>query len=70
MKKKDMPRLSKAKNPKSENTEMYRLYRMNPLYFWRWSYYLIVSKDFKYKDWKEIESNRIPYDPDNVGQQF
>lgn len=65
-----MPRLSKAKNPKSENTEMYRLYRMNPLYFWRWSYYLIVSKDFKYKDWKEIESNRIPYDPDNVGQQF
>ncbi|MBL1407342.1 hypothetical protein [Sphingobacterium faecale] len=56
--------------PKEGTTEMYRLYRLNPLYFWRWSYYLIVSKDFKYKDWKEIEPNRVPYDPDNIGQQF
>lgn len=59
-----------SKNPTNENTEMYRLYRMNPLYFWRWSYYLIVSKDFKYKNWKEIEPNRIPYDSKNIVQEF
>lgn len=61
---------SRIPPPKEDNTEMYRLYKMNPLCFWRWSYYLIVSKDFKYKDWKEIEPNRAPYDSDNIGQQF
>jgi len=46
-----------------ENVEIYRLYRMNPVYFWRWSYYFLVSKQYRYKNWKEIEPNRVPYDP-------
>jgi len=45
-----------------ENVEIYRLYRMNPLCFWRWSYYFLVSKKYRYKNWKDIEPNRIPYE--------
>jgi len=56
---------------REENEEVFRLYRLNPLYFWRWSFYLIVSKDFRYKNWeRDIEPNRVPYDSKNTGQDF
>ncbi len=54
----------------NKDDELYRLYPLNPLYFWRWSFYLLVSKDFKYKKWDKIESNRVPYDPENIMQDF
>lgn len=57
-------------SPTEPNKEVFRLYRINPLCFWRWKYYLTSSKDFRYKNWKEIEPNRIPYDPDNPLQRF
>lgn len=53
-----------------KNQQVYRLYRINPLCFWQWSHYLITSRDFDYKSWKEIESNRIPYHPENRYQDF
>ncbi|GGC22208.1 hypothetical protein GCM10011386_12670 [Parapedobacter defluvii] len=56
--------------PTPENQKVYRLYRINPLCFWRWSYYLFQSVDFEYKSWKEIEPNRVPYDPENRWQHF
>ena len=56
--------------PAPENREVYRLYRINPLCFWRWTYYIGVSRDFKYKSWKEIEPNRIPYNPNHRWQNF
>jgi len=55
--------------PTSENMEVFRLYRINPLCFWRWRYYLIVSRHFDYKSWKDIEPNRVPYDPENFRWQ-
>lgn len=57
-------------NPTDENKEIFRLYRINPLCFWRWRYYLLTSRHFKYKSWKEIEPNRAPKDPDNLFQWF
>src|SRR5690606_9357907 len=56
--------------PSHENSTLYRLYRINPFCFWRWSYYLSTSVDFEYKPWKEIEPNRVPYDPENRWQDF
>ena len=53
-----------------ESDKLYRLYSLNPLCFWRWSFYLLVSKDFEYKDWDKIEPNRVPYDPNNIMQEF
>jgi len=59
-----------TKSDTEEIGEIYRLYRLNPLYFWRWSFYLMVSKDFRYKNWeKDIEPNRVPYDPENFSWQ-
>ena len=57
-------------NPAVENKTIYRLYRINPLCFWRWSYYLFTSRDFSYKTWSEIEQKRVPYDPNNMWQKF
>jgi len=57
-------------HPEKKNQKIYRLYRINPLCFWRWSHYLITSKDFDYKSWKEIEPNRVPYHPENRYQDF
>jgi hypothetical protein len=36
--------------PKPENQKIYRLYRINPLCFWRWSHYLFKSRDFELKN--------------------
>lgn len=57
-------------HPEKKNQKVYRLYRINPLFFWRWSHYLITSIDFDYKSWREIEPNRVPYDPENRYQNF
>ncbi|UPZ34615.1 hypothetical protein MUB18_10890 [Sphingobacterium sp. PCS056] len=57
-------------HPDTKNEQVYRLYRINPLCFWRWSHYLITSRDFDYKSWKEIEPNRVPYNPENRYQDF
>ena len=57
-------------HPSQKSSTLYRLYRINPLCFWRWSYYLFTSLDFEYKLWKEIEPHRLPYDPENRWQHF
>jgi len=63
--------LTNEDRSREETEEVYRLYRLNPFCFWRWSFYLLVSKDFRYKNWeKDIEPNRVPYDPKNTGQDF
>lgn len=56
--------------PEKRNQKVYRLYRINPLCFWRWSHYLLTSIDFDYKSWREIEPNRVPYNPENRCQKF
>ncbi|MBD1433246.1 hypothetical protein H8B06_10440 [Sphingobacterium sp. DN00404] len=48
-------------NSQGDTIEIFRLYRINPLCFWRWSYYIIVSRQFRYKSWKEIEPRREPF---------
>lgn len=52
---------------KSDNTnkEFYKLYKINPLCFWRWNYYFFIARKFKSKPWSEIEPNRDPFDPEN-----
>lgn len=58
-------------NPEPINREIFRLYKINPLCFWRWNYYIFSSLSFKYKSWSEIEPNRVPRDPENfVWQHF
>lgn len=59
-----------AQRPEARNMEVFRLYKINPLCFWRWRYYILVSRKFKYKSWKEIEPNRAPLVPDNMWQDF
>ncbi len=56
--------------PIARNMEVFRLYRINPLCFWRWRYYILVSRKFNYKSWKEIEPERTPFVPDNMWQDF
>lgn len=56
--------------PAARNMEVFRLYKINPLCFWRWRYYILVSRKFRYKSWKEIEPNRVPFVPDNKWQHF
>lgn len=57
-------------NQNEDNIEIFRLYQVNLLCFWRWSYYLISSRQFRYKNWKEIELNRVPHELDNPYQRF
>lgn len=57
-------------DPTENNMEVFRLYRINPLCFWRWKYYWTISREFRYKSWKEIEQNRVPYATDNPFQDF
>lgn len=45
-------------SPSKENRTLYRLYRINPLCFWRWKKYFIESRHFDYMDWKGIEERR------------
>ena len=57
-------------HPSNENKQVYRLYKINPVCFWRWSYYISISRNYKYKSWNEIEKNRVPYNPENMWQDF
>jgi len=63
-------RFIEEEKPKNQNVEVYRLYRINPLCFWRWSYYIFTSRNFKYKAWEEIEPNRTPLIEGNMWQDF
>jgi len=56
--------------PSDEDKQVFRLYKINPLCFWRWSYYISISRDYKYKSWDDIGLNRVPYDPENMWQDF
>ncbi len=56
--------------PEMTNMEIFRLYRINPLCFWRWRYYLTVSIHFEYRDWEKIKQNRVPFLPSNRWQKF
>lgn len=47
----------KEKSPAKENRKLYRLYKINPLCFWRWSNYLNHGVHFDYMDPKVIERN-------------
>ncbi|MFD1164496.1 hypothetical protein ACFQ2C_02645 [Sphingobacterium daejeonense] len=57
-------------HPSNENKQVYRLYKINPVCFWRWSYYISISRNYKYKSWNEIEKNRVPYNQENMWQDF
>lgn len=59
-----------ATRPQMANMEIFRLYRINPFCFWRWRYYLTVSKNFEYRDWEKIKPNRVPFRPFNKWQTF
>ena len=62
---------SEATRPKAANMEIYRLYKINPLCFWRWRYYLTVSRHFNYRNWDEIKKNRtIPPSVNTRWQKF
>lgn len=54
----------------SENQQIFRLYKINPLYFWRWRYYISVSRLYPYKSWEEIEPNRVPFNSKYIWQKF
>lgn len=56
--------------PKAQNMEIFRLYQINPFCFWRWRYYLNVSKNFSYKGWDTIEKDRAPFVKNNKWQHF
>ncbi|WP_394678722.1 hypothetical protein [uncultured Sphingobacterium sp.] len=47
----------KETSPAKENQRLYRLYKINPLCFWRWSYYLRHSIHLDYMDPIVIEKN-------------
>lgn len=48
----------KMTSPPQENRKLYRLYKFNPLCFWRWKNYLLNGVHFDYMDPKVIERNR------------
>ena len=48
----------KNTSPAQENRKLYRLYKINPLCFWRWKNYLVNAVHFEYMDWNTIEKNR------------
>ncbi|MDR6513691.1 MULTISPECIES: hypothetical protein [Bacteroidota] len=48
----------KMTSPPQENRKLYRLYKINPLCFWRWQNYLVNGVHFDYMDPKVIEKNR------------
>lgn len=59
-----------ATRPQMANMEIFRLYRINLLCFWRWRYYLTVSRYFAYRDWEKIRTNRVSFKPSNKWQNF
>ncbi|RZK47902.1 MAG: hypothetical protein EOO99_11990 [Pedobacter sp.] len=47
--------------PALKDKKLYRLFMINPLAFWRWRLYFTKEYyKFPYKNWKEIEKNRVP----------
>jgi len=48
-------------NITAENKILYRIYKINYLCFWRWTYYYYCSRKFEYRNWSEIEKNRVPF---------
>jgi hypothetical protein len=48
----------KETNQDKKDSELFRLYKINPLCFWRWNYYLTKSLNYKYKDWDKIASSK------------
>jgi len=55
------------------DTIVYRVFKKNPFYFWRWSQYIFGDErySFPYKSWDEIKKRRpknFVLDPE--GQQF
>jgi hypothetical protein len=48
----------KETNPAPENRTLYRIYTLNPLYFWRWFQHYNLSRHFPYMDWDEIKKRR------------
>ncbi len=48
----------KRTSPSEENRKLYRLYKINPLCFWRWSNYLRHGVHFDYMNPNVIEINR------------
>ncbi|MFD2594017.1 hypothetical protein [Sphingobacterium griseoflavum] len=59
-----------SQRPTQENMEVFRLYKINPLCFWRWRYYILVSRKFRYKSWQEIEPHRTPFKGISRWQKF
>lgn len=59
-----------SQNATDSHKIVYRLYRINPLCFWRWSYYISISSNFKYRDWKNIASSRVKFDEESPWQDF
>lgn len=47
----------KMTSPAQENRKLYRLYKINPLCFWRWKNYLVNGVHFDYMDPYIIEKN-------------
>lgn len=47
----------KRTSPTNENKKLYRLYKINPLCFWRWNNYIQNGLHFEYMDRKVIEKN-------------
>ncbi|UIR57862.1 hypothetical protein LZQ00_08585 [Sphingobacterium sp. SRCM116780] len=47
----------KETSPAKENQKLYRLYKINPLCFWRWKNYIVNGVHFDYMDWEVIDKN-------------
>ncbi|WP_185286263.1 hypothetical protein [Chryseobacterium indologenes] len=47
----------KRTSPAKENQKLFRLYKLNPLCFWRWNNYIQNGLQFEYMDRKVIEKN-------------
>lgn len=45
-------------DPPEEARVLYRIYKINPICFWRWKHYIYTSLKYKYMDWEKIEKRR------------
>lgn len=54
----------------AEQAKLYRLYKINLLCFWRWSFYYFTSRQFEHKNWQDIAPNRVPQKLDSRYQEF
>ena len=46
-------------SPATENRKLYRLYKINPVCFWRWNNYIQIGVHFDYVDPKVIQRNMM-----------